>query len=266
MSQLELLLGTFLEKASRPGVLGLPGMKIERSLAKDLKVYFGALLAETNKLQLHTKDWSAVTPMLANHIAAAALHNVLRKQRGLLQTSLAQHLAKAYEVSHKTVFAQEAGDNSPLTADELSKLGDTAKKAADWASEQAAQLVVGLDETTIDRIASAIETGIQDQIGAAGTGKLIHLELQDMKVSRALTIASTEINRAMSAATLDKLESLDIEYKQWILDADPCPICIANADQGPIPTMDNFDSGDDAPPAHPNCRCAVAGARGPDEK
>jgi SPP1 gp7 family putative phage head morphogenesis protein len=153
-----------------------------------------------------------------------------------------------------------------ITPTELDKFGDTAKKAAAWAAEQAAELVVGLDDTTIDLIAGDIERGIEERLGAQGTARLIRQTLDDMSTSRALTIASTEINRAMSAATLDKLSGLGVEYKQWILDADPCEICIANAEQGAIAVDEDFDSGDDAPPAHPNCRCAVAGAQAPKEE
>lgn len=157
---------------------------------------------------------------------------------------------------------KEAADDLELK--DIQKLGDTGKKAADWASTQAAKLVTDLDNTTLDILAGTIEQGIEQQLGAPGTGQLIRAELEDMKVNRALTIASTEINRAMSAATLDKLESLSVEYKQWILDADPCEICIENGDAGPIPLGDDFPSGDDGPPAHPNCRCAVTGARAPE--
>jgi hypothetical protein len=41
--------------------------------------------------------------------------------------------------------------------------------------------------------------------------------------------------------------------KAWEPDAEACPICEANGDQGAIDLDDDFESGDDAPPAHPNC-------------
>jgi hypothetical protein len=45
-------------------------------------------------------------------------------------------------------------------------------------------------------------------------------------------------------------------HKIWI-DNDGCDVCSANADQGPIPVDDVFDSGDYAPLAHPNCQCEL---------
>jgi hypothetical protein len=45
--------------------------------------------------------------------------------------------------------------------------------------------------------------------------------------------------------------------KEWILGPNPCVICEENADEGDIDLDDVFPSGDDSPPAHPNCECAV---------
>jgi len=354
LTQLVVSAQAFIEKASRPGVLGLVGQKLERGCARDLKAYFLELKAKVEALHLEDRQWDAGT---VRHVVEAALANVLRKQRETLTSTLKVNLQTAYLASLKLNHMQESDDElrdetgkwtaggSGSSGDEgqpgtlndaqpgnivafngshvavmtkeglmdstpergvgmtgtpakndpwyrgpihivkggeikeavvdvgiksriivRDKLGDVAKRAADWASSQAAELVTGIDETTIDRLASVIEQGIEEMRGPYGTGQLIRAEMEDMSVSRALTIASTEMNRAMSAATLDKLDFLGVEYKQWILDPDPCPICIDNADAGVIPASEEFPSGDDGPPAHPNCRCAVTGARAPDSE
>jgi hypothetical protein len=46
----------------------------------------------------------------------------------------------------------------------------------------------------------------------------------------------------------------DGAYKMWTA-LDPCEECAANEDEGPIPVGEEFQSGDYAPPAHPNCTC-----------
>jgi hypothetical protein len=46
-----------------------------------------------------------------------------------------------------------------------------------------------------------------------------------------------------------------------VLAPDPCEICIENDDAGAIPIDELFPSGDLRTPFHPNCRCAVVGAR-----
>lgn len=45
-------------------------------------------------------------------------------------------------------------------------------------------------------------------------------------------------------------------YKIWV-DNDGCDDCMENADQGPIPVDEVFQSGDYAPLAHPNCQCEL---------
>lgn len=45
-------------------------------------------------------------------------------------------------------------------------------------------------------------------------------------------------------------------YKIWV-DNDGCDDCSANADEGPIPVDEEFQSGHFAPLAHPNCECEL---------
>ena len=79
---------------------------------------------------------------------------------------------------------------------------------------------------------------------------------------RAELIAGTEIARANSVGALEGYkavrESGVAVKKEWLLGENPCEICQANAEEGPIDLDDEFSSGDPAPPAHPNCECAVS--------
>jgi Phage Mu protein F like protein len=88
--------------------------------------------------------------------------------------------------------------------------------------------------------------------------------MQDYAFSpaRALNIARTESAFAFARGAMigyrQGKEKYDLPMqKTWLLGEDPCEICQANADQGPIDLDDEFDSGDDAPPAHPSCRCDI---------
>ena len=78
---------------------------------------------------------------------------------------------------------------------------------------------------------------------------------------RADLIARTEVAAANNQGTLESLKaarSIGVNRKKiWYPDAEACPICSDNADQGAIDLDDDFDSGDDAPPAHPNCECRL---------
>lgn len=83
----------------------------------------------------------------------------------------------------------------------------------------------------------------------------------------AKTTARTETARAVSVATMDqyRAHSDDIDKVEWLqAGLDPldrvrvCALCAANAAAGPIAIGAPFPSGHTEPPAHPNCRCAVA--------
>ena len=78
---------------------------------------------------------------------------------------------------------------------------------------------------------------------------------------RANLIARTEImaaNGQGSLASFKAAKSIGVKLKKaWHPDEDACPICLDNADDGDIDIDDDFSSGDDAPPAHPNCECVI---------
>jgi len=52
---------------------------------------------------------------------------------------------------------------------------------------------------------------------------------------------------------------MGVTGKEWVA-TDPCPICEENEVEGVVPIDHIFSSGDARPPAHPNCRCALAPA------
>lgn len=73
-------------------------------------------------------------------------------------------------------------------------------------------------------------------------------------------VAVTEINRATSASTLISYAAMGVATKNWMTAADDrvCPqYCEPNGRDGDIPLNAVFNSGDQAPPAHPRCRCAI---------
>lgn len=78
--------------------------------------------------------------------------------------------------------------------------------------------------------------------------------------SRAQMIAQTEISRASSAASLDQYLAAGVSMKSWLVAPDErvCKICRAAEAEGSIPLSQAFLNGVDAPPGHPNCRCAAS--------
>jgi len=77
---------------------------------------------------------------------------------------------------------------------------------------------------------------------------------------RARNIARTEIINAKGAGALEYLKANGNETKRWS-EQDGCQICTDNADAGEIGIGDEFPSGDQAPGAHPGCRCRLLPGR-----
>jgi len=76
------------------------------------------------------------------------------------------------------------------------------------------------------------------------------------------TIAVTETSRAIAAAAHATYAQYGITKMSWQTAADDaCGPCLANEAAGLIGIDDRFPSGDQFPPQHPRCRCAIS----PDE-
>jgi hypothetical protein len=73
--------------------------------------------------------------------------------------------------------------------------------------------------------------------------------------SRAFMVANTEINRAMTTASLDQYRQSGVQQVQWYVSDDPCDLCTENEAASPIGIDDDWPNGD--PPVHPNCECAI---------
>ena len=114
-----------------------------------------------------------------------------------------------------------------------------------------------IDKTTVDRIASALADAYEEGADFDGVAKAVKGEFADMTEYRARMIAQTELNDAFNQSIMHFGAQAGATKKAWMVDLAPCVICIANSLEGDIDLEDDFESGDDAPPAHPNCLCSL---------
>ena len=98
-------------------------------------------------------------------------------------------------------------------------------------------------------LSDSIELGLDAQSAAVMISKHV------ASPSRALTIAITEQNRAMSFSTIERYKEAGLQKMEWAV-SDPCDICAKNDGQV-IQIGQTFASGDQQPPAHPHCRCVL---------
>ena len=159
------------------------------------------------------------------------------------------------------------------------------EKAVAYAKDRAAELVGkrvlpngdvidnpnarwAIDQSTRDMIRDTISKGLEDNLGSDAIIESLQSDYA-FSPERADMVSRTEIATANSESAMDtyreaKGEGISVQ-KEWLLGSDPCEVCQANADQGPIDLDDDFDSGDDTSPAHPNCECVVVPVVGDSE-
>jgi len=137
--------------------------------------------------------------------------------------------------------------------DRASALLITPPKAFQSLLSRSGVAIRGLDKTGYDRVGTALARSIRLGLGDTNAAKLINDAIGDP--ARALTIAITETNRAVSLGAMKTYREAGLEKMEWVT-SDPCPECAQNNNQV-VEIGGTFNSGAQQPPAHPNCRCAL---------
>jgi SPP1 gp7 family putative phage head morphogenesis protein len=169
-------------------------------------------------------------------------------------------------------LGQVSADEALARAKEMRKAGDVYVDWQHWKpGNRAAALILRptgafkrlLDQAGIvsdnlakvgyDRIGTALADSIAAGFSPQRAAKVITEKIGDP--ARALTIAITEQNRAISAATIERYSNAGLEQVEWTT-SDPCDECEPNDGQI-VAIGEDFNSGDSEPPVHPNCRCAL---------
>ena len=170
------------------------------------------------------------------------------------------------------VLGQAYGDDEILRAREAKKVatdyvdwnnwkpGDAATatllrppKAFQELLGRARVTIKDLDITGYDRVGTALADSIEQGLSSTRAAKLITEAIGNP--ARALSIAVTETNRAMSFGAISRYKEANLEQMEWAT-SDPCPACAVNSGQV-INIGGTFNSGANQPPAHPHCRCAL---------
>ena len=141
--------------------------------------------------------------------------------------------------------------------------GPPISQAVDWAEKHSATLVTQMNKETKKRLAHTISQGIENKRGIPGLSRDIRKTFTDMSKHRSELIARTETANALSTASLDRMEDMGIEGKEWVTAGDDLVSdeCLGNEAEGVIPANQAFSGGVMAPPQHPDCRCVIAPAR-----
>jgi SPP1 gp7 family putative phage head morphogenesis protein len=136
--------------------------------------------------------------------------------------------------------------------------GPPMQQAIDYANKHCAQLVTRMDQETKNRLAQVVADAIERKAGVDGLARDIRREFSAMTRDRSELIARTETADALEQSFMDRSKDLGVTGKEWVVASDPCDICRENGDAGAIGINEEFPSGDQRPPAHPACVCALA--------
>jgi hypothetical protein len=115
---------------------------------------------------------------------------------------------------------------------------------------------MAITESTRDMLKPAIEQAIKDKLSQEAFAA--ELAQSVFSQDRAERIAEYETKNAFHQATLEAFkQSGKVAQVLWHTMGDDAveAICEDNEDASPIDVGDTFPSGDDTPPAHPQCRC-----------
>jgi hypothetical protein len=110
-----------------------------------------------------------------------------------------------------------------------------------------------MSQTTVRDIGNAVADAIDLGMSAERSAKNIMRQVANP--ARALSIAITEQNRAISFATVERYKQGGLQQMEWEV-SDPCDKCAQNAGQV-VQIGQPFKSNDTQPPAHPHCRCVL---------
>jgi SPP1 gp7 family putative phage head morphogenesis protein len=126
--------------------------------------------------------------------------------------------------------------------------------------ERAGVSIASIAEHRLDALAAVLHTSLGEGWSGARLAAALRSVLDDSRWAR--MVATTETARAVSQASLGRYRDNGVEAKEWMSAEDQrvCKICNENEGDGPIALDAYFNSGDDAPPGHPDCRCAIAPA------
>lgn len=263
-------------KSAAADVLTLTGQSVAAQVATALRAREAGKASKADEPTSTTND-GAITPIADWN--DADLDELIRSlsltDLDVLADAILTDLIDVTSDSARKALAGMGVD--PEAAYELVNQVD--ERAVAWARERAAELVgkrwvdgvlidnpnplYAIDGTTRNMLRETIAGGLEDNIGIPAIADKVKASFA-FSEERAGLIANTEVRRANSFGALKGYEGareagVDVR-KSWATAEDDCvdeTICQPNADAGAIGLDEPFPSGDEAPPGHPNCRCAL---------
>ena len=161
------------------------------------------------------------------------------------QTTFAGAITKAIDAG-----AEAAGTMTSTAA------GDTESFIAEYLRDGGFSRLTGdLDRTTVDNLAKSVAESYESGGSFEDVVQAVKDSFSQANQYRSRVIAATELNDAFNQSIFHFGKEAGATRKSWQVDPGACVVCLENELDGEIDLDADFDSGDDAPPAHPLCGC-----------
>lgn len=267
-----------------------PNSKIQNYLAKKIKSIFKSTAQDiagqvTDQLSADkaVSSGTPIPPDAAGLIAAEVVAKIDFSAWDVLVDPTAEELEAAVKAAGVEAISEVGIEDGTvgLNGEALDLTNVPFPEAETYAKARGAELVGkkwvdgelvdnpnakwAITQSTRDMIKAQVETAITDGLTMDELAKQL-VESHAFSASRAMMIARTEVAKATSQGAMDGYRLAKSEYgvnvkKRWVTAGDEdvdSAQCKPNEEAGVLDLDAAFPSGDDAPPAHPNCRCAIA--------
>ena len=156
-----------------------------------------------------------------------------------------EELTKAYAASFVAEFPEGA-------------LGIVQREAEEYARTRGAEQILNITDTAKNRVREVVGNALRDGQSVGSIVKEIRV-LDALSPERAKVIARTETATALGQGAFKAAEHQGRDEKRWVTQGDDgvSDDCLLNEGEGWIAIGNNFPSGVDTIPQHPNCRCNV---------
>jgi hypothetical protein len=196
------------------------------------------------------RNWLARTDLPGAHQGAAAFlrDTAVGQATGSVLTEVLNRLwARGYHLGRRS--AAELLDQ-PLSRHDAEELADVLERGAE-------ERVPGMVATRLGRLGTVLREAPEDI-----TAEELEAELEDElgDTTSSLMVTQTETTWSLAEGMLGYYAQAGTQTVAWLTAADErvCYVCDLNQDDGFIALGLAFSgSGDDQPPAHPLCRCAL---------
>lgn len=187
----------------------------------------------------------------------AGLKSAEFKMKGLKDVLFDKPKALASGISLVTPFLREWLKQGASLADSTTD-GDfdfNNPTSLNFIKERSKFFSESINDTTSEALLKRIQAELDAGNGLTDIKNTVRDIYKEASESRVNTISRTEVSASLNEGSKQAYIQAGITSWEWMT-INPCPICVLNENQV-VEIGKSFNSGEEQPPAHPNCMCST---------